>query len=810
MKGSLLIGIGLSVLFAAGAASASTVVINEIAWGGTATNLKTEWIELFNASEQEVDLDGWRILSSDGAPNIVLSGRIAPAGYFLLVRQGGTLPGLAADTVYTGALTDRGETIYLYDPAGNLVDTANLPADGEAGGWPAGTNGRMVPPFCSMERIDYRLPDRPDNWATFRCKDPGETGVCGTPKQENSAFNLPPHAAMTNVPEYPSPGEEVVFDAGASIDMNDAIASYTWDFGDGSTGVRQTASHTYATTGDYRVELTVQDSKGGLTTIARLITVSFPTPPIPDFSVIPQEGTDLPRVGSVLSFRDESSGDGIGLSDWRWDFGDGTSGAGENVTHAYPTPGVYIVALTVTDERGTGATQTDSLLIASLPPVAQFIITPPVPTAGEPAEFDASESTDPDGEVASYHWDFDGDGTIDLESEGASATHTYEESGPVHPTLYVTDDNGDISAPFEMEIRVNAPPVAGFRASTFSPSELEEVAFSDCSYDEDGTIVSWQWDFGDGGTSCQTSSVHAFRADGEYTVSLTVVDDNGASGRAQAEVTVGNLPPVASLGVNCAAQPTGTEFTFDASSSRDPSPEGRIVKYDWDINNDGTFDFETASPTLYHAYDDDGEYRVRVRVTDDDAASAISDPITVTVENRPANVSRIDWAPIDPVDGETVSFTPTATDPDGTITAWLWEFGDGETAAVETPSHTFQDNGVYPVSLTVTDDDGASTVFRIALDVANSPPVADFTATVNGAKVAFDAGSSYDPSPTGRIAHVAWDFGDGTICPGSCDGTDRLRPVHTFPSPGVYTVRLIVIDDDGAIDSIARQIRITG
>jgi len=741
---------------------------------------------------------------------VPLRGEGPQDGYFLLVRKGGEIPGLEGDAVYTGALTDRGETLYLYDPEGNLVDTANLPAEGEAGGWPAGTNGRRAPPFCSMERIDYRLPDRPDNWATCRCDNPEESGVCGTPKRENSSFNLPPHAAMTILPEYPSPGEEVVFDAGSSSDLNDAIASYTWDFGDGSTGGGQTASHTYAAAGDYRVELTVEDSRGGLTTIAKLITVSFPNPPIPDFSVIPEDGTGSPRVGRILSFRDESCGDGIELSDWHWDFGDGTTDEGENVTHTYSNPGVYTVALTVTDERGTSAIQTDSLLIASLPPEARFTVEPPVPTAGQPAWFDASESTDPDGKIKGYHWDFDGDGMIDLETEEAPVSHTYEETGEVFPTLYVVDDNDDLSAPFKMEIRVNAPPVAGFRSSMFTPMELEEVAFTDCSYDEDGTIVGWKWDFGDGVTSCQTSSVHAFRADGGYTVSLTVVDDDGASGRAQAEVTVRNLPPVPSLSVNCTAQPTGTEFTFDASSAYDPSPDGRIVRYEWDINDDGTFECGTTSPSLRHAYDDDGAYRVRVRVTDDDGASSISDPVTVSVENRPGDVSRIDWRPLDPTDGETVSFTPTAADPDGTIIGWLWEFGDGETADVETPSHTFQDDGVYPVSLTVTDDDGALTVFRIALDVANSPPVASFTATVNGVEVTFDARSSYDPSPTGRIAHIAWDFGDGTICPGRCDGTDRLRPVHTFPGPGIYTVKLIVIDEDGAIGSIARQIRISG
>jgi len=674
MKGSLLIAIGLCSLFAAGVISTPSVVINEIAWGGSPSNPKAEWIELLNGSGSEIDLAGWRLISSDGAPNISLSGRIAPlgeeepkAGYFLLVRKGGEIPGLEADLAYSGALTDR-----------------------------------------------------PDNWATCNCTDEDRSGICGTPKRENSRFNLPPTAAIAITPAYPSPGEEVVFNAGPSSDMNDSIASYTWDFGDGTTDERET------------------------------------------------------------------------------------------VTHTYSTPGVYIVALTVTDERGTSATQTDSISIASLPPEAEFTVEPAVPTAGQPAEFDASGSSDPDGKVTGYHWDFDGNGTVDLETEGSSVTHTYQTGGTVLATLSVIDDNGDLSAPFRAEIRVNSPPVAGFRASTFSPMELEEVGFTDCSYDADGTIVGWEWDFGDGATSCQTSPKHAFRSDGDYTVSLTVVDDDGGRGTTEAKVTVGNLPPLASLSVNCAAQPTGSEFKFDASSSHDQSPDGKIVRYEWDLNDNGTFDLETTSPTLSHTYADDGSYRVRIRVTDDDGASATSDPVTVTVENRPAAIGRIDRTPLHPTDGEAVMFTPTATDPDGLIVGWLWDFGDGEMADSQTASHTFRDDGVYRISLTVTDDDGASSTFDAEVTVENSPPIADFTEAANGVKVAFDAGGSYDPSPNGRVAHLAWDFGDGTTCPGDCDGTDRSRPVHTFPGPGSYTVTLVVIDDDGGIDQLTHQIRIGG
>jgi PKD repeat protein len=802
------------------------IVINEVAWAGARWDYTAEWIELVNASGNEVDLAGWRLVSSDGAPDIVLRGRLAPLseagdeGYYLLERDNDeAVPSVPADLIYSGALTDRGETLSLYNSEGSLVDTANRGRGDAPTAWPAGTGRGGVPDHCSMERVDGLLPDGPDNWATgapaLVLTDGPTAAVCGTPKSKNSVLNLPLTAVIRVTPMLPEPGEEVTLDATATASASGEIVSYVWDFGDGTGGSGQTTGHRYEQAGEYTVTLTIQDDDGSQTEVARTLSVRWPAPPIVDFSVLTISADPPPRAGNPVRFQDESSGEG-GLLEWQWCLGDGTTADDEHVTHSYEQAGTYVVALSVTDERGATAQQTQPVTIASRRPVAHFSVKPEALTEGEPAVFDASASTDPDGSVVTYQWDFDGDGSIDVETPEALTTHSISTSGRVSPTLYVVDDHGDQSLQFQMTILVNARPTALFSVSSFAVMELEEIEFLDHSYDEDGTITTWQWDFADGELSVQTSPRHAFSDAGSYLVNLTVLDDAGGAGTTSAEVTVENLPPIAEVEASAVALETGIPFTFDASTARDPSPSGTIVRYEWDVDGDRAFDLETTCSVITYVYEDDGSHDVRVRVTDDAGDSAVSKPVSVIVTNRPAIVAQIRWQPTDPADGESVSFTALASDPDGVIVTWAWDLGDGTTHVGQTSSHVFRDDDTYTVRLVVTDDDGlASKPFSTEVSVRNSPPVAAFSARTTtcdaGIAVAFNARPSYDPSPNGHIAYVAWAFGDGTSCPGTpgaCGGGDQWTPAHCYVSPGTYTVTLVVIDEQGAIGRSSRRIAV--
>lgn len=173
------------------------VVINEIAWMGTQFDANDEWIELYNTTSLDINLNGWSLSSSDNSPDIMLSGTIPAHGFFLLERTDDSTVTIPADLIYTGALNDGGEGLELTDETSNIIDTANQ----AAGSWPAGS----VATRSSMERLDI-IPDSPTVWATNdgntkNGNDAGGNPINGTPKSINSAtVNLQLTATFTASP----------------------------------------------------------------------------------------------------------------------------------------------------------------------------------------------------------------------------------------------------------------------------------------------------------------------------------------------------------------------------------------------------------------------------------------------------------------------------------------------------------------------------------------------------------------------------------------------------------------------------------
>ncbi|GAB4504362.1 MAG: hypothetical protein Fur0043_13560 [Anaerolineales bacterium] len=175
------------------AASALTIVINEVAWAGTQAASDDEWIELYNPSAVEVDLAGWTLKSSDGSPSITLSGTLPAGEYFLLERtDDDTVADVIANMFYSGSLSNSGEILRLYDSTNQLIDTANS----NGGAWPAGNSST----YASMERSRISA-DSDFVWVTYDANsdtsslyahDASGNVIKGTPGRGNRPNNVTP------------------------------------------------------------------------------------------------------------------------------------------------------------------------------------------------------------------------------------------------------------------------------------------------------------------------------------------------------------------------------------------------------------------------------------------------------------------------------------------------------------------------------------------------------------------------------------------------------------------------------------------
>jgi len=342
-------------------------------------------------------------------------------------------------------------------------------------------------------------------------------------------------------------GSEIVFDSSQSSDEEGSISSCLWNFGDGVTSSERSVGHAFAAEGTYSVTLTVFDAENlsDAETVSITITkAAEPTPPenTAPTAVFTASATSA-MIGQDIAFNGTASADSDGtIASYAWNFGDGATATDSKVTHAYTTAGTYTIQLTVTDDDGKTATTTLSVTIAEAPviatPTAAFTTTPNAPIAGASVSFDGSSSASAKagGTIASYAWDF-GDGAT---ATGSKATHAYATAGTYTVRLNVTDDEGKTAqCAKSLTIAKNAAPTASISLAAASAATGETIAFdASASSDVDGSVVSYAWDFGDGATATGKTASHAFTVAGKFAVTLSVVDDLGATGSTYAIVTV--------------------------------------------------------------------------------------------------------------------------------------------------------------------------------------------------------------------------------------------------------------------------------
>jgi len=517
------------------------------------------------------------------------------------------------------------------------------------------------------------------------------------------------------------------------------------------------------------------------------------------------------EAGTTETFDASDSVDDGRFGGYEWDFdADGTSEAvttDPTVSYAFPEAGDYTVTVTAFDTYGNGDTASTNVSVQERDDPPTVVLEAPDTTdVNQSVTLDASGSTD-DGNITSYTWDVDGDGTDDQTTQTPTLNHTYTTAGTYTPTVVVTDDAGqtqtesttiDVLAP-------NQPPTAVLTLPE-SASEDEPVTLDATNSTDDRGIESYRWDFDGNGTIDETTADatidHVYAEPNEYTPTVTVVDTNGLETTANATITIQDVdsPPTAVLDAPQTLT-VNTSFTLDASNSSD---DGEIVEYRWDLNGNGTIDTNTTDPTLQHSYATTGPRSPSVTVVDDNGSehTARTDISVVDTDTRPsASISAPDTALVD----TSITFDASNSSDDGTITAYQWNF-DGDVTSTDTPTvnHTFTDTGTRNVTVTVVDDAGQEST--ASTTVAVSEPV-NLTANLDAAPTSASAGDAIsftatDTGPADRITSYSWQFGDGTTANGA-------TATHTYSSAGEYTVTLVVTADTGQTRSASTTVSIT-
>jgi PKD repeat protein len=429
-------------------------------------------------------------------------------------------------------------------------------------------------------------------------------------------------------------------------------------------------------------------------------------PPVAGFTMNPQSSMGV--VPLTVSFTDRSTGD---PSAWLWNFGDGQASSSRNPSHTYTSPGKYTFTLTTSNAAGSSTTGGTVTVI----PKPVLTLSPSSGRAGTQVTVTGSSFNLYGVEFPSATLSFNGvmiTGNVPMTRSGnlaskqsvplGSFTTSFTVPAGTPPGTYTVRAVGPLDSATASFTVVNTPPEARIDALPRSGQGPLPVHFSGTrSYDEDGSITSYQWDFGDGSSATGVEVDHTYTRSGDYRARLTVTDDQGASGTSYVTISLENIPPVAVARANPTSGSDPLTVNFDGSQSYDP--DGTIVSYHWDFG-DGYWERTTRAS---HQYRSPQSYTAVLTVTDDKRMEGKAE-VVITVGNKPP-VAAIAVSPQKGTAPLTVTLDGSqSSDPDDADLSFSWDFGDGARGGGRVVTHTYEREGTFQVSLEVTDPHGAT------------------------------------------------------------------------------------------------------
>lgn len=379
------------------------------------------------------------------------------------------------------------------------------------------------------------------------------------------------------------------------------------------------------------------------------------TPPIPLY----ETQKDTVYTYEVLEFSAANSSDEDGiLTNYTWDFSDGTKKYGVEVSHFWVEDGKYYVNLTVIDTSGINRTFSRIFTVLNQCPVVNITAQETVGTINTVFKLDGTGSFDPDGTIVNYTWGMS-DGSVLF---GPVIEYRYKKSGFFGVALDVRDDDGNKTrGKILLEVK-NLLPEADFSVSPFEGNISTTFTFTPIYSDQDGFVEEVLWSFSDGVTSPESVFSRTFPDDKEYEVTLRVKDeDDDWSLPVTKVIEVLNLPPSADLKSNAMAAFVGEQINFSAEGSSDPDDPLDALEFFWDMGDKTP---PMNGMNLTYVYSEVGNYTITLTVTDDDNTTS-TDTILINVLPKPVTPP----PPPPPDDDVDDDIQPNATDDDDDLGA---------------------------------------------------------------------------------------------------------------------------------------------
>jgi len=531
--------------------------------------------------------------------------------------------------------------------------------------------------------------------------------------------------------DFTVPTNTVCLGTTATITYNgtpSATANYFWDF-DGGIVMSGAGAGPYqvswAIPGPKNISLNVTDNNCVSPTTNKTLTVA--ANPVASISPI----MDQCLKGNSFSF---SYNGGATIGNYSWDFGDGSPASTmANPVHSYTNSGNYTATLNITDVNGCSNAST--LDVEVYPAVqADFDFTPVC--FGQNTTFTDLSNTNGIA-IQTWDWDFGNGNTSNVQNPG----ETYTNFGFFNTRLIVTTAQGCADTLIQ-QTEVFEQPQANFNFT--NACENLPVSFTETSVVLSSTL-SYNWDFGDGQSATVANPDHQYVGFGTFPVNLIVTTQNGCTDQFQSNIEV-YPKPIANVQIDAVCHENPTLFQ---DLSNVPGG-GSIGSYNWDFGNGQAS--SDANPQLN--YDLPGIYDVNLIVGSGEGCLDTT-TLSATVYPNP----KPDFSMESVCEMDEASFVNLSTI-DGSITAdvidqFAWNFGDNSSGStLENPTHTYQTDGTYQVTLTVTSNKGcdANTTLPLLIYPGPDAPVAVEDTSCFG----YPAFLIAQPQPGQDVDHVNW------------------------------------------------------